>query len=56
MNLKQVNDKLLLGSYIYYKALDFELNHPRVTLRDRAAYCLGCRAYEVFIHFYLKTF
>jgi len=54
MDLKQVNDKLLLSTYIYYKALDFELNHPRVTLRDRAAYFLGCRAYEVLIHFHLE--
>lgn len=55
MHLKEVNDKLLLSSYIYYKALDFELNHPRETLKDRVTYFVGCRAYEVLIHFYLKN-
>lgn len=55
MELQTINNKLWWYSYIHCKALDFELNHPRVTLRDRAAYFLGCRAYEVLIHFHLES-
>lgn len=56
MDFKKVNDKLLLSSYIYYKALNFELNHPRETFKDRVTYFIGCRAYEVLIHFYLNNY
>ncbi len=56
MELQAVNDKLLLSSYIYCKALDFELNHPQETLKDRVIYFVGCRAYEAIICFILKKF
>lgn len=55
MTLQNVNDKLLLSSYIYCKALDFELNHPSGSFKDRVTYFVGCRAYEVVIHFFLKN-
>lgn len=55
MELQSINDKLLLSSYIYCKALDFELNHSRETLKDRVIYFVGCRVYEVVIHCFLKT-
>lgn len=55
MNLQIVNKKLLIGSYIYCKALEFELNHPVDSLKDRVIYFMGCRAYEMIINFYLKS-
>ena len=48
--LKKINNKLWLYSYIYCRALDFELNYPQDTLKDRVIYFLGYRAYEVIIH------
>lgn len=50
MDLQIVNNKLLRYSYIYCRALDFELNYPKRTRKDRVIYFLGCRAYEVVIH------
>lgn len=50
MELHNVNHKLMQYSYIYCRALDFELNHSRKTLKDRVMYFLGCRAYEVLIY------
>lgn len=49
MYLEIINNKLLWYSYIYCKALDFELNHPQETLKDRVIYSVGCRAYEAII-------
>lgn len=45
---------LLLSSYNYCKALDFELNHSRETLKDRVIYFVGCRTYEAIICCILK--
>lgn len=55
MDLQIVNNKLLWSSYIYCKALDFELHQPRKTLKDRVIYFIGCRVYEVVIHYLLKA-
>lgn len=55
MDLRIVNNKLLWSSYIYCKALDFELHKPRKTLKDRVIYFIGCRVYEVVIHYLLKA-
>ena len=55
MNLQNINDKLLWSSNIYYKALDFELNHPNDSLKDRVTYFLGCKAYELVIHILLNV-
>jgi len=52
-DLQAVNNKLLWHSYIYCRALDFELNYPQDTLKDRVIYFLGCRVYEVIIHYLL---
>ena len=40
-----VNNKLLLGSYIYCKTLEFELNHPIDSLKDRVTYFVCCKVY-----------
>ena len=53
MDLQIVNNKLLWSSYIYCKALDFELHHARITLKDKVTYFIGCRVYEVIIHYLL---
>lgn len=45
---------LLLSFYIYCKAMDFELHHPKETLKDRVIYFVGCRAYEAIICCILK--
>ena len=53
MDLQNVNNKLFWSSYIYCKALDFELNHQNDSLNDRVTYFLGCKAYELVIHILL---
>ena len=50
MELQILNNKLWWYSYIYCRALDFELNFPRNTRKDRVIYFLSCRAYEVINH------
>lgn len=55
MNLQDVNNMLLWSSYIYCRALDFELNAPKDTRKNRVIYFSGCRAYEVVIHCFLKV-
>ena len=55
MDLQNVNIKLLLGSYVYCKALEFELNHPIDSLKDRVAYFVSCKVYEVVIFILLNV-
>lgn len=54
MNIQIINTKLYLYSYIYCKALNFELNHNTDSFKDRVTYFIGCKFYEVIIHYMLK--
>lgn len=55
MDLQNVNNKLLISSYIYCKALEFELNHPIDSLKDRVTYFVSCKVYEVVIFILLNV-
>ena len=48
------NNKLWWYSYIYCRALDFELNYPQKTFKDRVIYFIGCRTFEVIIYYLLR--